>query len=494
MCMAEESTFSEMSETDIIVLKDTLQLQQQLLQKLYAELDQEREASASAASEALSMILRLQGEKAAVKMEANQYKRLAEEKICHAEESLAIFEDLIYSKEMEIASLEFQVQAYKCRLLSLGFSDMVAVESKFPENLLIQGSDLWKGDSCVVGGGGNVKRFSSLPPIPIKDFHSKKNSLEQEKSVDSSGGSFSSFWQQIKMLDEQVREISNGRDSGREKATKSKSGSRSCSLPPPVTISSTSVDFSRLETVNSLDQVNRADNRREEEEIVVTTSCSSSVQDIYEVPKLKENHNIREQQNKAQSKLIEEAEIKLEKLDFMSEETSNFCVQDEKDCVKTMLHCSKDGRNLSIPNDEMSIKCNVTMVHPTIGVSESQAKFQQLCRRVDRIEGENSASQEITSAGEEERKLLREIHEKINTLQAEICSWRKDKTPVHDEQEQPLENKTGKQDNDRVHCLKEQSSLAGTATLLALINKFNRMVPFREMLKRSRLHQFQTGC
>uniref|UniRef100_A0A803QAW3 GTD-binding domain-containing protein n=1 Tax=Cannabis sativa TaxID=3483 RepID=A0A803QAW3_CANSA len=432
MCMAEESTFSEMSETDIIVLKDTLQLQQQLLQKLYAELDQEREASASAASEALSMILRLQGEKAAVKMEANQYKRLAEEKICHAEESLAIFEDLIYSKEMEIASLEFQVQAYKCRLLSLGFSDMVAVESKFPENLLIQGSDLWKGDSCVVGGGGNVKRFSSLPPIPIKDFHSKKNSLEQEKSVDSSGGSFSSFWQQIKMLDEQVREISNGRDSGREKATKSKSGSRSCSLPPPVTISSTSVDFSRLETVNSLDQVNRADNRREEEEIVVTTSCSSSVQDIYEVPKLKENHNIREQQNKAQSKLIEEAEIKLEKLDFMSEETSNFCVQDEKDCVKTMLHCSKDGRNLSIPNDEMSIKCNVTMVHPTIGVSESQAKFQQLCRRVDRIEGENSASQEITSAG--------------------------------------------------------------TATLLALINKFNRMVPFREMLKRSRLHQFQTGC
>ncbi|XP_062078455.1 uncharacterized protein LOC133782981 [Humulus lupulus] len=476
MCMAEESTFSGMSEPDIIVLRDTLQLQQQLLQKLYAELDQEREASASAASEALSMILRLQGEKAAVKMEANQYKRLSEEKICHAEESLAIFEDVIYSKEMEIASLEFQVQAYKCRLLSLGYSDLVAVESKFPENLLIQGCDPWKGDSCV--SGGNVKRFSSLPPIPLKDFQNKKNTLEQEKSMYSSGGSFISYWQQIKMLDEQVKEISNGRDSGMEKAPNLKSGSRSCSLSPPVTFS-TSVDFSRLETVNCLNQVKLDDNLRETEAII-TTSCSLSVQDIYEVPKLKENQSFCEQQNRRQSKLLEEAENKIGRLDFMSEETSAFCLQDERDCVKTMLHCTKDGSNLSIPKDEMSINCNVALVHPTTGVSESQAKFQQLCRRVGRLEGESSASQETTYAGEEERKLLREIHEKINTLQAEICTWTKDKTPVHDEQplenktreqeddqplqnktreqddDQPLENKTREQDDDqRIHCLKE---------------------------------------
>uniref|UniRef100_M4CRF9 GTD-binding domain-containing protein n=1 Tax=Brassica campestris TaxID=3711 RepID=M4CRF9_BRACM len=50
------------------------------------------------------MILRLQEEKAALEMEASQYNRMAEEKMCHAETSLTLFEDLIYRKEMEMAS------------------------------------------------------------------------------------------------------------------------------------------------------------------------------------------------------------------------------------------------------------------------------------------------------------------------------------------------------------------------------------------------------
>ncbi|PON99345.1 Zein-binding domain containing protein [Trema orientale] len=478
--MAEGSTFSGMSEADIIALKETLQAQQQLLQKLYAELDQEREASASAASEALSMILRLQGEKAAVKMEASQYKRLAEEKICHAEESLAMFEDLIYQKEMEIASLEFQVQAYKCKLLSLGCNDLVGGESKFPENLLLQGGDLWKGDSYV---SGNVRRFSSLPPIPIKDSHYKKGTIEREKSANalsdlvqkkvdhngdqeisvhgldsekksgySSGGTFNSYWQQIKMLDEQVKEISHCKDSGREKVKNLKSRSRSCSLPPQVSIG-TSCDISRLETVKSLDQVKHSDDLRESETIV-NPSCSSSVQDIFEVPKLKENHNTCEQQNKGQSKMTEGVENKLGKLDLTSQETGRFCLTDEVDSVKTMLNCTSNESNLSKPRVEMSFDCDVALVHPTIGVAESQAKFQQLFRRVERLEGErNGVSQEITYAGEEERKLLRDIQEQLNTIQAEISSWTKNKTPVQDEE--PSKKKTPVQDDQSVHCLKE---------------------------------------
>ncbi|EPS74031.1 hypothetical protein M569_00731, partial [Genlisea aurea] len=108
---------------EIRSLKETLCAQQKLLQKLYNELDAEREASATAASEALSVILRLQGEKAAVKMEAEQYKRLAEEKICHAEESFAIIEDIITQKEMEVADLEYQLEGYKYRLSALGCPD-----------------------------------------------------------------------------------------------------------------------------------------------------------------------------------------------------------------------------------------------------------------------------------------------------------------------------------------------------------------------------------
>lgn len=472
MCMAEGCKFSGMSETGIVTLKETLQAQQQLLQKLYTELDQEREASATAASEALSMILRLQGEKAAVKMEANQYKRLAEEKICHAEESLAMFEDLIYHKEMEIAALEFQVQAYKCKLLSLGCNDLVASESKFPENLLSQGSDMWKGDSCVTG---NVRRFSSLPPIPLKESHHKKSSMNaisdlvqkkvdqkgdqeisvhnlesEKKSGYSSGDTFNSYWQQIRMLDEQVKEISQCKDSAREKVLDLESGSRSCSLPSQVNIS-TSCDLSRLETVNSLVQVKHDDNLREME-TVVSTSCSSSVQDIFEVPKLKESHNTCEEQNKGQRKVTEGVENKLRKLDLMSQETGKFCLK-EVDSVKTMLHCTSEESNLSKPRDEISLECNVALAHPTIGVAESQANFQQLCRRVKQLEGErNGVSQEITYAGEEERKLLRDIHEQLNTIQAEIFSWTRSKTLVQDEEPR---RKTPVHDDQRMHCLKE---------------------------------------
>ncbi|KAJ4902287.1 hypothetical protein Rs2_16238 [Raphanus sativus] len=145
----------------------TMRAQQELLQKITRELDAEREASSSAASEALSMILRLQGEKAALEMEASQYKRLAEEKMCHAETSLTLFEDLIYRKEMEMASLEFQVQAYRCKLLSLGCSDQAEEKKK-----------------------GDVESSSSLSP-------------RQDLSA---------CWEQIRMIDDRVREVSESRD------------------------------------------------------------------------------------------------------------------------------------------------------------------------------------------------------------------------------------------------------------------------------------------
>lgn len=451
--MAEGETLSEMSETDVTTFKKTLQAQQQLLQTLYAELDQEREASASAASEALSMILRLQGEKAAVKMEASQYKRLAEEKMCHAEESLAIFEDLIYQKEMEIASLEFQVQAYKCKLLSLGCNDVVSGENRFPEHLFFQGSDPVRDETC---GGGNVKRFSSLPLIPVKDSHQKKGSIEGQKSaitlpnlvqkivekkadheisiqsMDSemksghaSGGNFDSYWQQIKVLDEQVKEISHSKDSGRD----GKNRARSCSLPPPVTIDESS-DSTILEVVTASDDGNHDDNVQEREEIV-SSSCSSSVQDIFEVPKLKKQKTF-EQRKEGQNEAIDGAEHKPRDLDLASQEIGKSCLKVETTGAKKLMQCKDYGSNLTKPRNEIG---NVAPVHPPTGVAESQAQFQQLRRRVEQLEGErNGISQEITCAGEEERRLLREIHEQLNTIQTELYSWRKKKTKVQDDQ------------------------------------------------------------
>ncbi|CAL9119527.1 uncharacterized protein LOC135624465 [Musa acuminata AAA Group] len=113
-----------MAEPEVIALREALRSRSTTLEKLYGELEEEREAAASGADEALSMIVRLQEEKAAEKMKASQYKRLAEEKLRHAKESSTILKDVIFQKEMEIASLVYQVQAYKHRLLSLGLRNM----------------------------------------------------------------------------------------------------------------------------------------------------------------------------------------------------------------------------------------------------------------------------------------------------------------------------------------------------------------------------------
>ncbi|KAF8084651.1 hypothetical protein N665_0708s0009 [Sinapis alba] len=192
-------------------VRETMWAQQELLQKISQELDDEREASSSAASEALSMILRLQGEKAALEMETSQYKRMAEEKMCHAETSLTLFEDLIYNKEMEIASLEFQVQAYRYKVLSVGCVDPAVVENKFPENLV------FFGDISCVNEKRKMKRNLSSPFDGMSS--ERRSMLLSDSNGDSSlspGEDLSVYWEQMRRIDEHVREIADTRDAPKE--------------------------------------------------------------------------------------------------------------------------------------------------------------------------------------------------------------------------------------------------------------------------------------
>jgi hypothetical protein len=55
-----------------------LQTEREALAAMYLELEKERNASATAANEAMGMIARLQEEKAAVLMEAKQFQRVVE--------------------------------------------------------------------------------------------------------------------------------------------------------------------------------------------------------------------------------------------------------------------------------------------------------------------------------------------------------------------------------------------------------------------------------
>lgn len=117
-------------ENECNALREMVSKQKQSIQDLYTELEEERNASSSAANEAMSMILRLQREKAEIQMEARQFKRFAEEKMAHDQQELAVFEDLLYKREQAIQSLTCEIQAYKHRMMSYGLTEAEAEGEK----------------------------------------------------------------------------------------------------------------------------------------------------------------------------------------------------------------------------------------------------------------------------------------------------------------------------------------------------------------------------
>ncbi|KAB2022691.1 hypothetical protein ES319_D07G228900v1 [Gossypium barbadense] len=80
---------------------------------IYLELEKERAAAASAADEAMAMILRLQEDKAAIEMEARQYQRMIEEKFAYDEEEMNILKEMLVRREKENHLLEKELEAYR---------------------------------------------------------------------------------------------------------------------------------------------------------------------------------------------------------------------------------------------------------------------------------------------------------------------------------------------------------------------------------------------
>lgn len=437
--MADSSTSLGTVRSEIPALKEALFAQQQLLQKLYNELDVEREASASATSEALSMIFRLQGEKASVKMEANQYKRLAEEKMCHAEEALAIFEDLIYQKEMEITSLEYQVQAYRCKLLSLGCTDIGVCETMFPENLLLRNENLIGDTVCKT----NLRR-NSMPLLPLKFSNQRKGSFEKERSVSPelsskieeeihnskisdmekpenyTTGDITSYREQIRKLDERVREIADG------KGVKSKnlwSGSRSFSVnldPPKGPIATKSGQLKNPENLL-------------ENEATVNPCCYSSVHDVFEVPQTRESEKGRGEEIEPERELVLEGNGRDGKPDSVPPEAFKSHVNKETDWVRKMFPSKQQKDNLSGPSERVAPDCHLALVRSTTDVAESHSKFQQFnigrTSEIIEVERYGEGPETASRGGEEELKLLKEIQEQLKSIQSEIKSLKTVKSP-----------------------------------------------------------------
>lgn len=355
------------SQAEISSLKDTLCAQQKLLQQLYHELEAEREASATAASEALSVILRLQGEKAAVKMEAEQYKRLAEEKMGFAEESFAIIEDMITEKEMEVAELDYQVQTYRYQLMSMGFDVPAVDDTSFPEHLFHRNDCLARESSLsqLKGKMAMIERESStctdMDFVPkhaeeqhlgheINEFASD---LERKADVSSHEG-ISCFAEQIKQLQLRVNEISGA------------------NIPDFINEPHSPLLSSQPSAAN-LGIANSSENR------------PPTVHDVFEVPQADESMSY-ESPNKDKQKEV------CQSIDILES-------QDQTHLKKLLPN--HDEKTLCKPSDVTTSSVAVAFVQTTTNVDvERPAEFH--------------------TRGEE-LKLLKEIREQLNALQGEIA-------------------------------------------------------------------------
>ncbi|KAI3996659.1 hypothetical protein MKX01_009491 [Papaver californicum] len=454
------SSSSSMGTSDGASMKEALMKQQKLLQKLYAELEEEREASATAASEALSMILRIQEEKAAEKMEATQYKRMTEEKMQHIERSLLLVKELMYQKDIEIASLEFQVQAYRYKMLSMGLSDLVISEMRFGDNRY--------GDS---GASGNIRRNQSLPVTPfnnsssdmvtveidghvypLEELFPKKIEDEPHREVDIRGEEINTYWEQIKHLDERVEELSHKNEFDRGISSSSSQGfhsanlkirSRSCSvesemcrnfnsepiiepigtnLDSEVAISRSSYHVedpaNRLEFAPSVNSREIKDKRNPPD--------SFGVYDVFEVPQNLGIPKIPKIPTKKEEKKSLGSDSKQTKLEFISKEEA-------EPVNKWVLHPTRKNK-INRPIDGLSIDCNLAARGSEVGVAQSEAEVQYLSKQLDQLDGQRRLSnQDCFDRWEEERKLLKEINEKLDMVRYELRGSRSKKYPPREE-------------------------------------------------------------
>ncbi|KAK9051073.1 hypothetical protein SSX86_027699 [Deinandra increscens subsp. villosa] len=113
------SVISETDDSDPVStpeeLKSALKAEREALRNLYAELEEERNASAGAANETMAMITRLQEEKASMQMEALQYRRMMEEQSEYDQEALQLLNEVMSKKEAELESYRKKVSDYDAK-------------------------------------------------------------------------------------------------------------------------------------------------------------------------------------------------------------------------------------------------------------------------------------------------------------------------------------------------------------------------------------------
>ncbi|KAG8047637.1 hypothetical protein GUJ93_ZPchr0008g11505 [Zizania palustris] len=178
-----------MAEIEDTQLQKAIFAQYIMMKKLFMELEEEREASATAASAALTMIRKLHKEKEAARMEAWQYKRIAEEKINHTDKALEILQEIMQQKELENSYLRNQLLVYKHKLLDVGIDDCDISDETITNSIPLFESKTVQ-DLCH-----SIRRNFSLPTLQLNKHSAEKDTDKNVEAVQSAksrlGGHFS---------------------------------------------------------------------------------------------------------------------------------------------------------------------------------------------------------------------------------------------------------------------------------------------------------------
>ncbi|KAJ0977293.1 hypothetical protein J5N97_012767 [Dioscorea zingiberensis] len=114
-------------------LEKALEEEQAACAALYLELEKDRSAAATAADETMAMIMKLQEEKAELRMEVRQYQIVVEEKYAYIEEEMEILKEIIVNREKEKHALEKELKQYKKFSLSDATQGLVASLDEWKE-------------------------------------------------------------------------------------------------------------------------------------------------------------------------------------------------------------------------------------------------------------------------------------------------------------------------------------------------------------------------
>ncbi|EOX98630.1 hypothetical protein QUC31_015069 [Theobroma cacao] len=143
----EKECCPEDEEFDVMALRKLVKLERRRAKAACQELEKERIAAASAADEAMAMILRLQNEKSSMEIDANQYKRMAGQKQEYDQQVIESLQWIVMKHESERSLLENQLQLCKQQLkhyvkddelgqfeVDVGFSFLHATQEDGMEN------------------------------------------------------------------------------------------------------------------------------------------------------------------------------------------------------------------------------------------------------------------------------------------------------------------------------------------------------------------------